>query len=155
MRFQQVIQPGGPGSFLESDVYLSAQPIDKVQDHVRFGFDDTFHHDLPGSIPDRDRDAFLMHVHADIFTASHKRVLLSGMVCGKHQNLTPKKGHPFILRIADHTAITQWFRSTFGISLTERNRAIKWTGQVPKTAHIERLPESNSSHQLLESWIRS
>jgi len=71
---QQVIQPGGPGSFLEGHLDLSALPIDKAQDRVRFGFDDAFHHDLAGSIPDRDRDAFLMHVHADIFIASHKRV---------------------------------------------------------------------------------
>src|ERR1700730_11372326 len=38
----------------------------------------TFHHELPGIIPDRNRNAFLVHVHADIFSPSHKRVFLSG-----------------------------------------------------------------------------
>src|SRR5215831_4418285 len=75
VRFQQVVQPLGPGPFLEGDVYLSTQPINKLQDRVRFGFDDTFHRDLPASIPDCNGDAFLMHVHTDIFgDASHKRV---------------------------------------------------------------------------------
>src|ERR1700736_6898930 len=53
-----------------------------------------------GSIPDRDRDAFLMHVHADIFTAAtHKRVLLSGWFVVSTQTLL-QKGAPFY--IASH-----------------------------------------------------
>src|SRR5262249_1366418 len=80
--------------FLEGDVYLSTQSINKLQDHARFGLDDAFHHDFAGSIPDRDRDAFLVHVHADIFTASHKGGAPFWMVWDKHQNLTPKRGAP-------------------------------------------------------------
>jgi hypothetical protein len=38
--------------------------------------DDTFHY-LSGSIHDRARNTFLLHVHTDIFGASHKRVFLS------------------------------------------------------------------------------
>ena len=78
MGLQQVVQPGGPGSFFKRDMHVSAQPIDKLQDRARFRLDDAFHHDLAGSIPDRDRNTFLVHVHADIFSASHKRVFLSG-----------------------------------------------------------------------------
>ena len=53
-----------------------------------------------GSIPDRDRDAFLMHVHADIFTAAtHKRVLLSGWFVVSTQTLLQKGVRPFILRL--------------------------------------------------------
>jgi hypothetical protein len=41
-------------------MHVSAQPIDKLQDHARFRLNDTFHHDLAGSISDRDRNAFLV-----------------------------------------------------------------------------------------------
>ena len=41
---QQVVQPRGPRSFLEGGVYLSTQPLHKLQDHARFGLNDTFHH---------------------------------------------------------------------------------------------------------------
>src|ERR1700720_1554 len=36
------------------------------------GLDHAFHHDLSSSIPDRNRNAFLVHIHADIFSADHK-----------------------------------------------------------------------------------
>jgi hypothetical protein len=52
--FQEVVQPGGPGTFLKGHLHVSAQPIEKLQNGVRFRLDDTFHHDLAGSIPDRD-----------------------------------------------------------------------------------------------------
>jgi hypothetical protein len=53
MWLQQIVQPGGPGSFFKGDLQLSTQPMDKVQNHVRFGLDNAFHHYLPGIIPDR------------------------------------------------------------------------------------------------------
>jgi hypothetical protein len=68
---QQVVQPGGPGSFFKGDMHVSAQPIDKLQDQVRFRLDDAFHDYLAGSISDRDRNAFLVHIHADILFAVH------------------------------------------------------------------------------------
>src|SRR5467141_3551087 len=69
---QQVVQPGGRGAFFKRDVQISAQPVDKLQNHARFRLDDTFHHDLPGIIPDGNRNTFLVHVHADIFSTGHK-----------------------------------------------------------------------------------
>src|ERR1700758_3722498 len=91
---QQVVQPGGPGSFFESDMHVSMQPFHKLQDRARFRLDDSFHHNLAGSIPDRHRNAFLVHVHADIFSAaSHKRVFLSGWFVASTQTLL-QKGHP-------------------------------------------------------------
>jgi hypothetical protein len=71
VRLQQVVQPGGPGPFFQSDMQLSAQPVDKVQNDVRFGLDHAFHHDLSSSIPDRNRNTFLVHIHADILFAIH------------------------------------------------------------------------------------
>src|SRR6516225_1553078 len=92
---QQVVQPGGPGSFLEGDVHLSTQPINKLQDHAGFGLDDTFDHDLAGRIPDRDRDAFLMYVHTDILTAAgHNRVCSFQDGLWDNQTLH-QKGPPF------------------------------------------------------------
>src|SRR5437899_3417541 len=75
-------------------MYISAQPFDKLQDRARFRLDDSFHHNLAGSIPDRHRNAFLVHVHTDIFSAaSHKRVFLSGWFVASTQTLL-QKGHP-------------------------------------------------------------
>jgi hypothetical protein len=54
------------------DVQIPAQPVDTLQNHVGFRLDDAFHHDLSRSVHHRDRDAFLVHVHTDIFSARHK-----------------------------------------------------------------------------------
>ena len=70
VRLQQVVQPGGPGSFFKRDLQISAQPIDKLQNHARFGLDHAFHHDLSGTIHHRNRNAFLVHIHADILLLS-------------------------------------------------------------------------------------
>src|SRR5450755_1631951 len=59
--------------------------------------DHAFHHQLSSSIPNCNRNAFFMHVHADIFSASHKRVFLSGGFEVSTQTLL-HKGRPFILR---------------------------------------------------------
>jgi hypothetical protein len=69
--FQQVVQPGCPGSFFKRDLQISAQPVDELQNDARFSLDDAFHHDLSRSIHDRDRNAFLVNVHADILDARH------------------------------------------------------------------------------------
>src|SRR5258708_33332881 len=94
---QQIVQPGGPSSFFQGDMQLTAQPVHKIQNDVGFRLDHTFHHQLPGIIPDRNRNAFLVHIHADIFSASHKRVFLSGGFEASTQTLL-HKGRPFILR---------------------------------------------------------
>ena len=44
-------------------------------DHTGFGLDNAFHHDLSGAIPHRNRNAFLVHIHADLFRAVHKGAL--------------------------------------------------------------------------------
>src|SRR6516165_7936719 len=104
---QQVVQPGGPGSFLEGDVHLSTQPINKLQDHAGFGLDDTFDHDLAGRIPDRDRDAFLMYVHTDILTAAgHNRVCSFQDGLWDNQTLH-EKGPPFYNAFHDLNPVSQ------------------------------------------------
>jgi hypothetical protein len=47
------------------------QPVGELQDRVCFRPDDTFLHDLAGSISDYRRNAFLVHIHADILRAIH------------------------------------------------------------------------------------
>src|SRR5271170_1000636 len=54
--------------------------MDKVQNRVRSGLDHAFHHYLSGIIPDRNRNTFLVHIHADIFNAGHKGRSSSGAV---------------------------------------------------------------------------
>jgi hypothetical protein len=80
VRFQQVIQPSSGGSFLKGDLQIAAQSTHKLQNHTGFGLDDTFHHDLSRSIPDRDRNAFLVYIHPDIFSADHQGRSSSGAV---------------------------------------------------------------------------
>jgi len=76
-------------------MHVSAEPFEKLHDHVRFRLDDTFHHDLAGSIPNRQRNAFLVHIHADIFGTVHwGRSFLSEL--GNRSKFTTK-GRPFIL----------------------------------------------------------
>src|SRR5215510_2754825 len=51
---------------------------------------------LPTGIHHCDRNTFLVHVHADIFSAAHMRVFLSCREWAKHSKPTPK-GRPFIM----------------------------------------------------------
>jgi len=46
-----------------------------------FGLDDAFHHDLAGSIPDGNRNTFLVYIQTDLFNvASHKRAFRIGLL---------------------------------------------------------------------------
>jgi hypothetical protein len=74
VRFQQVVQPRGRRAFFKGDLQISAQPVDKLQNHAGFCFDDTFHHYLAGRMSDRNRNTFLVNIHPDIFSAGHKGV---------------------------------------------------------------------------------
>jgi hypothetical protein len=71
VRFQQIVQPGRPGSFFKRDLQISAQPLDELQNGARFRLDDAFHHDLSSRIHHGDRNAFPVHIHADILFAIH------------------------------------------------------------------------------------
>ena len=71
VRLDQVVQPGGRRSFLKGDLQVPAQATKKLQNRARFGLDHTFHNDPAGSIPDRDGDAFLVDIQADILRAIH------------------------------------------------------------------------------------
>jgi hypothetical protein len=70
-RHSKVVRPGGPGFFFKGDVQISPQPIEKLQDHARFRLNEAFHHDLANSIPDRYRNAVLVYIHTNIFSAGH------------------------------------------------------------------------------------
>ncbi len=72
VRLQQIVQPGRPGSFFKGDAQIPVQPVDELQNGARLGLDDAFHHDLPTRVHHCDRNTFLVHVHADIFSAGHK-----------------------------------------------------------------------------------
>jgi predicted xylose isomerase-like sugar epimerase len=67
MGLQEVVQPGSPGAFFKRDVQISVQPVDELQNHAGFCFDDAFHHHLAGGVPHSNRNTFLVHIHADIF----------------------------------------------------------------------------------------
>ena len=71
VRFQQVVQPGRRRSFFKRDLQVSAQSIDKLQNHARFCLDQAFHHDLSSTIHHRNRNTFLVHIHTDILFVIH------------------------------------------------------------------------------------
>src|SRR5258707_14092474 len=72
VRLQQVVQPSRPGAFFEGHVHISTQPVDELQKHARLSLYDAFHHEFSSSIHHCDRNTFLVHVHADIFSNLHK-----------------------------------------------------------------------------------
>lgn len=45
---------------------VTVQPLDTLQDSARLGFDDGFHHQLSIAVHYRNRNGFLVNVHADI-----------------------------------------------------------------------------------------
>ena len=69
---QKVVEPGRRSSFFKGDVQIPAQPVDKLQNHAGFRFDEAFHHDLPGRIPHGDRNAVLVHIHGNVFATIHR-----------------------------------------------------------------------------------
>ena len=90
MRLEQVVQPGGTGSFFKGDVQVSAQPLDELQNGCRFRFDDGFHQQLAGGIQDRDRDRCLVNVQANILVSIHGALLLVSTGGGNTENLPPR-----------------------------------------------------------------
>jgi hypothetical protein len=58
-RWTEFLRTTGPSFFFKGDMQLTAQPVDKIQNDVRFRLDHTFHHELPGIIPDRNQNASL------------------------------------------------------------------------------------------------
>ena len=90
-RLEQVVQPGGAGSFFKGYGQVSAQPVDKLQNRCRFRFEDRLHYQLAGGIQDHDRDRCLMHVHANILVAVHGVLLLVSDGAASTENL-PLRG---------------------------------------------------------------
>ena len=97
VRFQQVIQPGGRGSFFKRDLQISAQPIDKTAELCSLS--------SRSRIPSR---SFLLHSspQSKCFPCAHPcrytfcypgRAFLSVGVEASTQTLL-QKGRPFILR---------------------------------------------------------
>jgi hypothetical protein len=71
VRFEQVIQPSGRSSFLESHQQTAAQPAKELQNRGRFRFEDGLQDQLTGGIHDRNRDRCLVNVHANILCLVH------------------------------------------------------------------------------------
>jgi hypothetical protein len=68
MGLEQVVQPGRAGSFFEGEMRAAAQPVNKLEDGCRFGFEDGLHHQLAGGIQNRSRDRCLMDVPPNIIS---------------------------------------------------------------------------------------
>src|ERR1700680_2896601 len=99
-RVEQIVQPGGPGSFLEGHRQSSAQARKELKNGRRFGLEDGFHDQLTGGIPHRDHDGCLMNVEPNILFTVHKGApFVSDDV--NHHNLLQQVA-PF------YNAITWW-----------------------------------------------
>src|SRR5260370_25300761 len=105
MRLQQVVQPGRPGSFFEGHVHISTQPVDELQKHAPFGLDDAFHYEFSNSIHHCDRNTFLVHVHADIFSNRHKGCSFLERLSYALQTYS-KRGRLFIMRVYECVRFT-------------------------------------------------
>jgi len=68
------------GKLVVCDPRKNSRQGNKNDRIVRFGLDHAFHHYLSSIIPDRNRNTFLVHIHADIFSAGHKGRSSSGAV---------------------------------------------------------------------------
>jgi hypothetical protein len=68
------------GKLVVCDPRKNSRKGNKNDRIVRFGLDHAFHHYLSSIIPDRNRNTFLVHIHADIFSAGHKGRSSSGAV---------------------------------------------------------------------------
>jgi hypothetical protein len=60
------MQPGGASSFFTGHVQTAAQAADKLQNRFGFHFEDSFHHQIAGSIPNGRRDRCLMNIQPNI-----------------------------------------------------------------------------------------
>jgi len=86
MRFEQIVQPGGAGSFFQGHLQTTAHSVEKLQNRCRFGFEDGFHHQLASRVQHGRRDRCLMNIEPNIL-ASFMRVLLPVGVEANNQNL--------------------------------------------------------------------
>src|SRR6266851_848728 len=65
--------------------------MDELQNAAGFGFEDSFHDQIPSTIQDGDHYRFLVHVHADILdVVTHLSCLLGGKVIRANANLPLK-----------------------------------------------------------------
>jgi hypothetical protein len=74
-------------AFLKRDVQIATQSVEKLQNYTGFRLDDAFHHHLAGGVHHRNRNTFLVHIHADIFGAGAVELALKTLA---------HKGRPFI-----------------------------------------------------------
>src|ERR1039457_3434677 len=96
VRFQQVMQPCGGGSFFEGYRQTSAQPLDELKDRSRFRLQDAFHDPLARAVHDGNRDRCLVNIHANILFLLHNGAPF-GKLWSEQSQLTAKWA-PFILR---------------------------------------------------------
>ena len=71
MRLEQIVQPAGAGPLLERYSQAAAQSLKEFQNRTCFRFNDTFHEQLSRGVTDRNRDACLVNVHANILFTVH------------------------------------------------------------------------------------
>src|ERR1035441_1465829 len=67
---------------------LPPQPMQETEQSASFGFDNRFHYQLPGPIPNRNHDCFLVHVQPDILDTATRHAGTSS-----RENLVLQPGH--------------------------------------------------------------
>src|SRR6266567_5392176 len=102
MRLEQIVEPGSPSSFFESDRQSSAQSGKEFQNGCGFRFQDRFHDYLALGIHHRYRDRCLMNIETNILFAVHEGAPFVGHD-GNDHNLLPKG--PLIMRL-QHLLLT-------------------------------------------------
>src|SRR3989441_13363817 len=81
------------------------------------------------------RSTFLVHVHADIFGVSHKRVFLSGGVEPNTQNLL-QKGRPLYCLGSDRRTRFAWWFCARWVSDKLQFRSEEHTSELQSLAYL-------------------
>src|SRR5947207_10670738 len=71
MRLEQIVEPGSPRAFFESDPQSSAQSREELQDGCCLRFQDGFHDNLALGIHHRHGDRCLMNIEPNILFTDH------------------------------------------------------------------------------------
>src|SRR5438132_14366506 len=101
MRLEQIVEPGSPRAFFESDPQSSAQSREELQDGCCLRFQDGFHDNLALGIHHRHGDRCLMNIEPNILFTDHSGCYFRRWSCATIT--TYSQGAPFYNAISTVT----------------------------------------------------
>src|SRR5207245_10655724 len=114
MRLEQIVEPGSPRAFFESDPQSSAQSREELQDGCCLRFQYGFHDNLALGIHHRHGDRYLINIEPTILFTDHRACSFARWSC------------------ATMTTDCKWAPSCRGVSSLDRSSATP-ASPVPRT----------------------